>query len=1262
MTQLARQLQQVVQKFAPGNTGHTENLFTDDFIDSPFDEITPVLSEAALSFDPATVLLHGLWAGELLAPIVNRYNGLSNLPASGLTPDEWNLIHTEIEYIILTRCYTDLDLPLLQAWLATDPTAYGSALRGVISVLQGNNSSAIEHYQHACAQLADSPDNAPLIAGLPALFYALALLRNKQSARQRSQLDQLTKQLIQQQPTDRFSAIVRLLNSFDQHISSSNSHVPFIADKHFTDAGTANPGHCPWLQLFIALTTHWSGGAGQRTLAHLSHHYDRAALANINGYAAEVATLFRHGGRQLPGAFAAHARGWLAAAISQRKRWQDHLAALQSISGYHANALRQQRLNGPDKRLVWWLYTTDCRLSVQPREQRLGRAGRWSKGRKIKLHTLIENQHEATYLIPADRALCDAIGAELARDYNYLYEEAEFEITRARELQSLVGHPNLYLANTDSTNSAAVQLELLSPQIEIIEDHHGDSLQILLEPFPILDEHQLAPFFLHWRTDKLLQVTHFTDTQLDLAKVLTRDGLQAPPAARQQLMKSINNMAPLVNVVSDIGGDEITEAIEVAASYQPCFELAPLDEGLQLKLLLHPLGENGPAVLPGRGRSILIAELDGSTLRTRRDLQTEHQNAALLLSRLQLPDNHQYRWELPNPECALELLMALKQMGDQLVLRWPRGAPINITRELTSADMQLTISSNQNWFEVDGALLLDAGKTLQMDTLLALLDNAQGRFLKLDNGTILALGKRLRHQLDRINAVQDDSQVHALAAALLDDASADMQVNTEPLWQNRLQQIHQAKALQPPVPSSLRASLRDYQLAGFQWLVQLAHWGAGACLADDMGLGKTLQSLALLLHRAAGGPQLVIAPTSVCNNWIEEAQRFAPTLTTLRFGDGPREPMIASAGPATLIICSYGLLQHASELMADIEWHTIVADEAQAFKNAQTKRSKAMMALRGECRLITTGTPIENHLGELWNLFRFINPGLLGTLDRFNERFGYPIEARSDEQARLRLKALIRPFILRRLKRDVVTELPPRTEITHLIEFNADELAFYEALRRQALQRISQLPDTAGEHRFQVLAEITRLRQASCHPRLIMDRPPVGSAKLRAFARIIDDLRDNGHRCLVFSQFVGHLALLREHLDDRQIGYQYLDGSTPVKRRQRAVADFQAGMGELFLISLKAGGAGLNLTAADFVIHMDPWWNPAVEDQASDRAHRMGQTRPVTIYRLVVKDTIEEKIVQLHRHKRDLADRLLDGTDGGARLFADDLLALLNDR
>jgi SNF2 family DNA or RNA helicase len=306
-----------------------------------------------------------------------------------------------------------------------------------------------------------------------------------------------------------------------------------------------------------------------------------------------------------------------------------------------------------------------------------------------------------------------------------------------------------------------------------------------------------------------------------------------------------------------------------------------------------------------------------------------------------------------------------------------------------------------------------------------------------------------------------------------------------------------------------------------------------------------------------------------------------------------------------------------------------------------------------------TGTPLENHLGELWNLFRFINPGLLGSLEQYNKRFAGPIERDRNHQAKQQLKKLIQPFILRRTKTQVLQELPPRTEIPIYVELSAEEIAFYEALRRDSLLQLSSNDGPPGTKHLQILAAISKLRRSCCNTQLVNADIALPSSKLAAFAEIVEELLDNKHKALVFSQFVDHLQLIKAHLDQRGVSYQYLDGSTPTKERQKRVDAFQRGEGELFLISLKAGGVGLNLTAADYVIHMDPWWNPAVEDQASDRAHRMGQLRPVTIYRMIAKNTIEEKIVAMHSHKRDLADSLLDGADISGKVSADELLNLM---
>jgi SNF2 family DNA or RNA helicase len=429
-----------------------------------------------------------------------------------------------------------------------------------------------------------------------------------------------------------------------------------------------------------------------------------------------------------------------------------------------------------------------------------------------------------------------------------------------------------------------------------------------------------------------------------------------------------------------------------------------------------------------------------------------------------------------------------------------------------------------------------------------------------------------------------------------------------------------------------------------------------------MGLGKTVQTLALLLAHAAAGPALVVAPTSVCGNWAEEAARFAPGLRCSVYGQAEvdRPAQIAAAAAGDLLVVSYALLLRDAEAFAAKPWATLVLDEAQALKNAATLRVQAVAGLQAEFRLALTGTPVENRLADLWSIMTLLNPGLLGSAARFAERFGNPIERQHNDAARARLRRLVSPFLLRRTKAQVLTDLPPRTEIVHRIEPDADERAFLEAMRRDALARIAQL-DAAdpNKNRFNVLSELMRLRRAACDPRLAA--PELGriGAKVQAFERLATGLVESGHQALVFSQFTDFLKLLAERLDACGLRYQYLDGSTPAAARSERVAAFQRGEADLFLISLKAGGFGLNLTAADYVVIADPWWNPAAEDQAMGRAHRIGQQRPVTVYRLVTAGSVEDRIVALHQAKRELADGLLADQDGTAPLAAADLIDLM---
>ena len=664
-----------------------------------------------------------------------------------------------------------------------------------------------------------------------------------------------------------------------------------------------------------------------------------------------------------------------------------------------------------------------------------------------------------------------------------------------------------------------------------------------------------------------------------------------------------------------------------------------------------------------------MAAIGGETLGTERNLQAEKKHLDSLLDAFpfleEIGDADSGEWLIEDPELGLSLVEGLPALPAIAGVDWPKGKSVRVIT-VDAGKLGITVSKERDWFRVSGQAGLDEGLVVQLEALLAAARD-KSRFIPMGDGVYAALTRSLKQKLLDLAAVAETdkqgSKVPQIAAAWLDEVLDGTDLSAGKDFRKAIEALRAAQALQPKLPKSLQADLRPYQEEGYQWAMRLAAAGLGACLADDMGLGKTLQALAVLLERASGGPALVIAPTSVCGNWQAEALRFAPSLNVRIYseaGEAEREQLVAQAGPQDVLIVSYTLLQLAQERFAAQQWHTVVADEAQAIKNATTKRSQAVFELPADFRLALSGTPVENRLAELWSIMRFANPGLLGSIARFNERFAGPIERNRDREAQHVLKRLVGPFIMRRTKAQVLQDLPPRTELILSVTPEAAEAAHYEALRRQAISDVSALDASqAGQARFNILAQLTRLRRAACDPRLSSPEFGIAGAKVQAFAELAAELAVNGHKTLVFSQFVDFLQILRAPLDAAGIRYQYLDGATPAAERSKRVAAFQAGDGDFFLISLKAGGFGLNLTAADYVVITDPWWNPAAEDQAMGRAHRIGQQRPVTVYRLVSKGTIEERIVDLHHDKRALADSILDDGDAASLPSTDDLIALI---
>lgn len=473
-----------------------------------------------------------------------------------------------------------------------------------------------------------------------------------------------------------------------------------------------------------------------------------------------------------------------------------------------------------------------------------------------------------------------------------------------------------------------------------------------------------------------------------------------------------------------------------------------------------------------------------------------------------------------------------------------------------------------------------------------------------------------------------------------------------------------------PLPESLRSVLRPYQQHGYRWLRTMEELGFGGVLADDMGLGKTLQVIALLLAaKESGGdrrPSLVVCPTSLVLSWEREIQRFAPALRALCVvGDAAaRQTLLEQTVDYDVLLTSYDLLKRDVALYRGLEFHYHILDEAQYIKNSSTQNAKAVKAIRSAQRFALTGTPVENRLSELWSIFDFLMPGLLFRYSRFRERFETPIVRQGDEQALTQLSRMTAPFILRRLKRDVLTELPEKTErLLPATMENAQRQVYRDTM--QELRR--QLEDSrdgqfSGQSRMTALALLTRLRQICCDPRLCCEGYTGESCKLEACVELLKEAAAGGHKVLLFSQFTSMLALIRQRLEEERIGCYVLQGSTSKEQRAALVDAFNRDDTPVFLISLKAGGTGLNLTGADMVIHYDPWWNLSAQNQATDRAHRIGQKNPVQVVRLVVRDTVEEKILRMQEDKWRLAEAVVTA-DGPsiASLSAEELLTLLTD-
>jgi superfamily II DNA or RNA helicase len=595
---------------------------------------------------------------------------------------------------------------------------------------------------------------------------------------------------------------------------------------------------------------------------------------------------------------------------------------------------------------------------------------------------------------------------------------------------------------------------------------------------------------------------------------------------------------------------------------------------------------------------------------------------------------------------------------DELVGAQVRKKPIQINARVSSGVdwLSVKLSYESEGVGVDRAelerCLRDGQKFVRLsDNSYAQIDPAKVQAMMDREVEILAsAGKNGKLPLSQAGRVSELLQ-HAESSTIATSARSLFK---------KLSNVDEIKAVKKP--RSLKAVLRPYQEQGLAWLKFIHDLGSGGVLADDMGLGKTIQTIALFLaikQEKKSVRALIVAPTSVVTNWIREIERFAPSLTTSLWHGAGRREQKKDLASANVIITSYALLRRDIDLLKKLKLDYAILDEAQNIKNPLSATAQAARELTAERRLALTGTPIENRLSEIWSIFEFVSPGLLPPLPKFEERFARPIDQGDSKQA-ARLRAVIHPFILRRTKIEVAKDLPPKLEVDKIVDLAPDQKAIYMQVLREVRAQVMGEVERVGMAKSQIhiLAGLTKLRQAACDPRLLglpREFSHDDSGKLSVLRELVDEVESGGHKVLIFSQFVSMLKLVKSALEEDKIKYEYLDGST-TDRPQR-IDRFQSDPTiSVFLISLKAGGSGLNLTAADTVIHFDPWWNPAVEDQASDRAHRIGQQKVVTVYRLVAAGTIEEKILQLKQKKKELVASVLSEDSPTGKKFTKDEL------
>ncbi len=930
--------------------------------------------------------------------------------------------------------------------------------------------------------------------------------------------------------------------------------------------------------------------------------------------------------------------------------WQRVLYALSKI---------QEKLSTRTRaRMIWEVQLDSTRQyldSITPREQILSGNSEWIDGKILSLKQLVVHPEKFPYVTKKD--------LEIIRNITNSTSSLQGDITYQLDLsypEFLLGHPLIF----EEGKKFPIEIQKQEPEL-FLQRGETSSLHLSLNPSP------RKGFFyrLKEKTEGLFMYYVYSEEILHIYEALGDTGVVFPNIAEGQLLDILRVLSESIPVQSELDKLQNFEYQEIIHTGRLTVRILPFHTGISISIDIQIISRKEIFFPPCEGSSQVWFEVDGKKWIGKRNLVAERENLdgllknSSMISSLKEISPFSYRLEIPL-DC-LEFMTELEKLQKYADFVFPEGNPFSITNIIDPSLVQIFIHEQESFFYLKGSIQTPQ-KIVDIQTLFSRFSRSIDRFIPLQENLFLCFTKELWQlfkDLQMISIIQKKEILFSYLSLplLMELLSQFPHVKYDATWKEKVNSYHSIQNKIPVLPNGWKGNFRTYQREGFEWMIRTLEWGGGACLADDMGLGKTLQALAVLLHSAKDGPCLVVAPTSVVSNWEKESNQFTPDLRVKLLGSADKSQILLHLEPYDLVLCSYGVLQlpEVTAALSGVHWNLVVLDEAQMIKNSASKRAESVLLLKSKYKLLTTGTPIENHLGELWSLFHFLNPTLLGSKELFKRKYADPIEKNRDQEASESLQKWVRPFILRRLKTDVLLELPAKTEITLHVELSREEREFYNSLRSHALLELAESSLSEPQKRIRVLAELMKLRRACCHPRLVDPSLSIESSKFLVFQEILSELLENQHRALVFSQFVDHLQILKSYLNQQGIPFQYLDGSSTPASRKKSIESFQKGEGDVFLISLKAGGSGLNLTGADYVLHMDPWWNPAVEDQASDRAYRMGQKQPVTVYKLITEGTIEKSISALHTRKRELAGSVLEGVGGSSPFSSKELVDLL---